>query len=130
MDFIDRTLDYLEGNLDLFARFTVDFMPEKNKSLTIRRTPSAPSARFMDGSRDDVISFQILVKHPRQTEAIKTLQDIIDTLESLEEGTIQSVNGSFDFINCDLYTNMTLVERDERKNFIYTALFNANLFIK
>lgn len=129
MDFIDRLLDYLETNMNLFTKFSVDFLPSSNQAITIRRTPSAPLTRYLDNSRDDVLSFQILVKHKKQTEAINTLQSIITTLEGLEEGAIQSQNNSFEFLKCELYTSLTLVEKDEKGCFIYTALFNTTLFI-
>lgn len=130
MDLIDRILDYLEGNMTLFTTFTVDVLRESHEALAIRRTPSAPSMRFLDDSRDDVIAFQILVKHKNQFKAILTINEIVKALEGLKENEIVSNENSFEFLKCELYTNPLLVEQDKRGSYVYSALFNAEVFIE
>lgn len=128
-DFIDDMATYLEFNMDLFANLTVDILPDTDNALTIRRTPSAPSGRYMDASKDWIISFQILVKHQEQWQAIQTMNDITIHLDQLGPDTlILPDDASYQFIKCEAYTMPVLVEKDSRGSYIYSALFNATIY--
>jgi hypothetical protein len=130
-DFIDDVANYLEAKLDLFTSFTVDMLPDDPNALTIRRTPSAPAGRYLDGSKEWVISFQILVKHKDQWRAIQAINEITVHLDELgPDALIMPADSSYDFTKCEVYTMPVLVEKDSRKSYIYSALFNATLLKK
>ncbi|WP_404358501.1 minor capsid protein [Cytobacillus firmus] len=124
-DFIDDMANHLEANFSLFDALSVDVLPEDLNAITIRRTPAAPSERFMDGSRDWIISFQILVKHQNQGQAIDTINELTIYLDELGPNTIIPADGSYQFIKSEIYTMPLLVEKDSRGSYIYSVLFNA-----
>lgn len=119
-------MDYLEANLTLFTTFKQDILSAEDNALTIRLAPSAPSERFYDTSKENVISFQILSKHTNQFLALQTLYDISKVLENILD--LPSQNGSYTFSKIELYTNPTWVNKTEQNAHIYTALFNAHIF--
>ncbi|MGV3265631.1 phage tail terminator protein [Cytobacillus pseudoceanisediminis] len=126
-DFIDDLANHLEAKFSLFDSFSVDVLPEDLNALTIRRTPAAPLGRFMDGSRDWVIAFQILVKHQNQVHAIDTINELTVYLDELGINAIIPVDGSYQFIKSEISTMPLLVEKDSRGSYIYSALFNATI---
>ncbi|EFV79279.1 hypothetical protein HMPREF1013_00195 [Bacillus sp. 2_A_57_CT2] len=126
-DFIDDMANHLEAKFTLFDSFSVDVLPEDLNALTIRRTPAAPLERFLDGSRDWVIAFQILVKHQNQGQAIDTMNELAVYLDGLGPNAVTSADGSYRFIKSEIYTMPLLVEKDSRGSHIYSALFSATI---
>ncbi|MFD5849702.1 minor capsid protein [Cytobacillus pseudoceanisediminis] len=126
-DFIDDMANHLEANFSLFDALSVDVLPEDLNAITIRRTPATPSERFMDGSRDWIIAFQILVKHQNQGQAIDTMNQLTIYLDELGKDAVIPADGSYQFIKSEIYTMPILVEKDSRGSYIYSALFNATL---
>lgn len=126
-DFIDDMANHLERELSLFDALTVDVLPEDPNAITIRRTPSAPLERFIDGAKDWIIAFQILVKHKNQGQAIDTMNDIAVYLDELGPDAVIPADGSYQFIKSEIYTMPILVEKDNRGSYIYSTLFNATL---
>lgn len=126
-DFIDDMANHLEANLALFDTLSVDVLPEDLNAITIRRTPAAPLERFMDGSRDWIIAFQILVKHQNQGQAIDTMNEITVHLDELGPDAVIPADGSYQFIKSEIYTMPILVEKDKKGSYIYSTLFNATL---
>lgn len=123
MDLLDRLLDKLEEQ-SLFSSISVDVLLADDNTIALRQTPSSPLTRFLDNSKDDEFSFQIIVKNADQKTSIDTLQSIKEVLEKLND--LQSLDNSFTFIKCETYVNPTLVEKDSRGSYIYTALFKIN----
>jgi hypothetical protein len=122
VNFIDAIMDHLESNLDLFKTFKADILGEDDDALAIKRIPSSPNMRFMDGSRDDVVAFQVLVRNKDQLKAINTIVAISNALESLPELIIDEGQ----LIKCELYSLPTIVGSD-RELYLYSALFNATI---
>lgn len=122
MDLLDRMIDSIE-TLNLFTTFSIDVMKDNDNALTIRQAPSSPSIRFLDNSFDNVLLFQILVKHTDQKIAINTLEIISNHIENISK--LPSNDGSYEFIKCEKYTNPLLVEKSDRGFYIYTAMFQT-----
>jgi hypothetical protein len=127
-DFIDDMANHLESNLTLFDAISVDVLPEDSNAITIRRTPSAPGTRYLDETKEWVVAFQVLVKHQEQWQSIQTINDITIHLDKLGPSAVFPADGSYKFTKCEIYTMPTLVEKDSRGSYIYTALFNATIF--
>ncbi|WP_368298390.1 minor capsid protein [Cytobacillus firmus] len=124
-DFIDDLANHIESKFTLFDSLTVDVLPEDLNAITIRRTPAAPLERYLDGSRDWIIAFQILVKHQNQGQAIDAMNQLTIYLDELGPNAVTSADGSYLFIKSEIYTMPILVEKDSRGSYIYSALFNA-----
>jgi hypothetical protein len=127
-DFIDDMASHLEANLSLFTSLSVDVLPEDLNAITIRRTPSAPGTRYLDETKEWVMAFQVLVKHQEQWQSIQTMNEIAIHLDQLAPNAVIPADGSYEFTKCEIYTMPTLVEKDSRGSYIYTALFNAIIF--
>lgn len=120
---IDDIADFIEQNMpNLFTKIVIDMLSEDDMAITLRHSPSAPSNRFFDQSFDNVLAFQILVKHPKQRTALVTISEMALLLERLDT----KVEG---LIKCELNVNPTLVEQTAKGNYIYTALFNVTYHI-
>jgi hypothetical protein len=122
----DDILNYLETkqqSLGLFTTFKVDILGEEDNALTIRSTPSAPGSRFYNGARDDQIQFQILVRHLNQSTALQVINNIAIELEKM----VLPNTASYQFIDCSIYLYPTLVEKNDRGAYLYSALFQATI---
>jgi hypothetical protein len=127
-DFIDDVANYLEAKLDLFTSVSVDVLPDDPNALTIRRTPSAPGSRYLDGSKEWAIGFQILVRHKDQWRAIQEINEITVHLDELgPDALIVAADLSYRFVKCEVTTMPVLVEKDSKKNYLYSALFQATI---
>lgn len=122
MRFFDAIMNHLETNLVLFTTFKSDLLGEDDNALAIRRIPSSPNNRFLDGSRDDVIAFQVLVRNKEQLKSIQTIEAILNALENLPKLVIDEGQ----LIKCEVYVHPTLVQ-SERESYLYSALFNATI---
>lgn len=125
MAFLDDLANNLEYNLSLFTTFKIDILSEDDNALTLRRYQSGPSQRFMNNSRDDVIGIQVLSQNQDQQVAVNTLETITDYLEKLT--SLTSSDGSYQFLNCNIYVHPLLVEKTDHGNYLYSALFQANI---
>ncbi|WP_017379740.1 phage tail terminator protein [Paenisporosarcina sp. TG-14] len=126
MDFMDRLLDKIESEFDLFGSSIVIGGLNDGNSIAVRRIPSPPRNRFMDGNRTEEYGVQLLVKHRDGRIATSTTQEISDLLETLEE--LSSNDGSFSFVKMECTTLPNWVETTNGKEQVYTALFVAELY--
>src|SRR4051794_28814738 len=122
MDFIARIKDYLTNNVSLNAPITTPLLSVDSKSIAIRQTPSSMNSRYVDGKTLN-FSFQVLVKDTSHITANNTTQSIFIALDGLSKGSILSADGSFLMINCECSTLPNFVEKTDKNEFIYTALF-------
>jgi hypothetical protein len=127
MGFLDDLAGNVEANMQLFTTFKVDVLDSENNALTIRRYQSGPSVRFIDRSRDDLIGLQVLVRNESQQIASDTIEAITDYLEMLKEGAVTSSDGSYQFLNCDIYIHPLLVEKSDANAYLYSAIFQATI---
>lgn len=124
MDFLDRVLDYLEGQMGV--TFEVGVLGSNVPSYAIRQTPSTVMDRYKDKGKTYSYSFQILVKDSDQLNAIQKAHQTFNLLDAKTSG-INSSDNSFTLINLECTTLPNFVEKNEHNEFMYTALFEAEL---
>lgn len=127
MDFLDRLIDYIEDNITLSTAMVTGSLNQARQSIAIRPTPSSMGNRFMNKDTTREYSFQILIKDPNQIKANSTLHDIASLLDGLGNNAIPSDNDSYQFINCKVYVLPNHVETTAHNEYIYTAMFTAEL---
>lgn len=129
MDFLDRLIDKV-ADIGTFAGSNIDVGTlSSDNCLCIRPAPSAQPLKYYDFSSYVFFNFQVLVRHSEQPMSYNTMQKVTSILDNLVKGDITSHNDSFNFIKCRVTTPTNFVEVDNH-GFIYTALFQAELFVK
>lgn len=127
MDFLDRLMDFIEQNVQLNAVLKSGKLDEEEKAISIIPTPASMGARFMDAGKTHEYTFQVLTKDPDQVLVRKVLYDITSLLDGLSNSAIKSENGSYVFVKSEVYVLPHYVETTEHDNYIYTAMFTAEL---
>lgn len=127
MDFLDRLKEYMEANILLNAPITFGVLDSISSSIAIRQTPGTVLNRYTNNGKTFEFSFQVLVKDENHKTAYDTIQAIFEALDGLLNDSIQSQDGSFSFIKCECYTLPNFVEKTDHDEYIYTALFIAEL---
>lgn len=127
MDFLDRLIDYIEDNVELKTYLRIGKLSADSESISIRPTPSGIAARYANEGVNREYGFQILIKGTNQLKVISTLESITSSLDGLKSGDIRSSNNSFDLVSCKVYTTPNYVEETDREEYIYTAMFIAEL---
>lgn len=129
MDFLLRVKEHIENNLSLYSTIALGILLDGN-SIAIRPTPSTPPTRYLEKSKVVTYQFQILTKHSTGITAYNELEEINKLLDDLGPMTIKSNNGSFVFNKCEVYTSPNFVEKSTGGEMIFTALYQAELYIK
>ena len=127
MDFLDRVKEYIEQNVTLNAPIVFGLLDTAPSSIAIRQTPSSMNDRYTDNGKTFIFAFQVLVKDVDHLTAYNTLQNIFDVLDGLGKDAIPSQDGSYVFVKCECYTLPNLVEKTDKSEYIYTAIFHAEL---
>ncbi|WP_161491008.1 minor capsid protein [Anoxybacillus sp. UARK-01] len=126
MDFLARVKDYLAANIELNAPITTPILSVDSSSIAIRQTPSSINSRYVEGKITN-FSFQVLVKDTSHVKAYNTIQAVFKALDGLPKGSITSYDGSFSFIKCECTTLPNFVEKTDKNEYIYTAIFQSEL---
>jgi Bacteriophage minor capsid protein len=127
MDFLDRVKEFLQARVTLNAPIIFGVLDSSTSSIAIRQTPSSVLNRYSDRGKTFEFSFQVLVKDINHKKAYDTIQAIFEALDGLPNDSIQSQDGSFSFIKCECYTLPNFVEKTGQNEYIYTAIFHAEL---
>ena len=127
MDFLDRVKEYIEQNVTLNAPIVFGLLDTAPSSIAIRQTPSSMNDRYTDNGKTFIFAFQVLVKDVDHLTAYNTLQNIFDVLDGLGKDAIPSQDGSYAFVKCECYTLPNFVEKTDKSEYIYTAIFHAEL---
>lgn len=111
---------YLSANLSLYAPIALSGLDSASNSISIYSMPTASGERFYDNERPRQVMFQMLTKHKEQKMAMDTLEDIANALERI----------SFDIVgyrleNCEVYSEPSFLEKNDKNEYIFTAAFNA-----
>ena len=126
MDFLDRMLDQLETNVELFTFVKRGTLQDGN-SIAVRSTPTPPNTTYLNKDRIDNYGFQFLVRHKDIIIAENTIQLIYQYLINRDD--IESQNDSFKLIKIDVSTMPNYIGTNERQEYEYTAIFQAELEI-
>lgn len=127
MDFLDRLMDFIEEHVTLNAELKSGKLDEEEHAITIMPTPSSMGARFMDKGKTHEYSFQVLAKDPDQVAVRRILYEITSLLDGLSNSAIKSENDSYIFVKSEVYVLPHYVETTDQGNYIYTAMFTAEL---
>ena len=124
-DFLLSVIDHVDTP-KLFATVKIGSLDATGKAIAVRMIPSGRGERYFEGSTKKV-NFQFLTKSKNQLEAINGLEKIADKLSDVRNDGIPSLTGKFALLSCDIYTTLNLVEKTNTNEYIYTALFTAEL---
>lgn len=127
MDFLDRVKEYIEQNATLNAPIVFGLLDSASSSVAIRQTPSSVNDRYTDSGKTFTFAFQVLVKDTNHLTAYNVIQSLFDALDGLEKDAIPSQDGSYTFVKCECYTLPNFVEKTNKNEYIYTAIFHAEL---
>ena len=127
MDFLDRVKEYLEQNATLNAPIVFGLLDTTPSSIAIRQTPSSINDRYTDNEKTFIFAFQVLVKDVNHLTAYNVVQNIFNVLDGLGKDEIPSQDGSYTFVKCECYTLPNFVEKTDKNEYIYTAIFYAEL---
>jgi Bacteriophage minor capsid protein len=125
MDFVDRLLDAIEKDLNLFTYIVKGSLVDGN-SISASEYPTSPNTNYYDKSKIQTIGLQIRVKNKDKLIAETTIHAINDYLDG--KTNVFSQNDSFQLIVIETYTAPNFVETNDRNEHIYTALFQADLY--
>lgn len=109
--YIDELLTYIEKTVPLYTSISVGGTTLSEKSIAFRIMPVSPGNRFFNGQRERNIQFQIITKSDIQLQALNTLEDISDALESS---------------NCLVITEPSYLY-EENKIYYYNASFRSHI---
>lgn len=121
-NFYESLKEYLEENLSLHAPIALGGLTSANESIALVSMPSPSDQLFYDRKRPRIIQFQILTKSVKHKTAMNKLEEIA----SLLDGGFFVVEG-YVFDGCEVYSEPSYLETTEKKEFIYTAAFRAEL---
>ncbi|PGH85770.1 minor capsid protein [Bacillus thuringiensis] len=130
--FIDAVIERLETELSsnvLYAVIRQDMLDQTNDSIAIRVIPSPPGETYFEGSTYQ-IQFQILTKSKDQKKAIQAIERMSYTLDKLYNQGIVSLDDTFTFLSCEVYVQPAFVEKTVASEYVYTALFRAEIIMK
>lgn len=123
MSFFYTVTDHLKEAGLLYAPLKLDLLDTSTESISFRFIPVSPAQKMFDGEIRNV-QFQISTKSKNQVKAFDALSAIRDALE-LKNDELQAEN--FKLIVSECYTEPSFVEKTSASEFIYTALFRAEL---
>jgi Bacteriophage minor capsid protein len=127
MDFLNRVKEYIEQNVTLNAPIVFGLLDSASSSVAIRQTPSSMNDRYTDGGKTFIFAFQVLVKDINHLTAYNVIQGIFNALDGLGKDAIPSQDGSYTFVKCECYTLPNFVEKTDKNEYIYTAIFHSEL---
>ncbi|PHB11469.1 minor capsid protein [Bacillus pseudomycoides] len=98
------------------------------KSIAIRMTPSALGEQYFEG---EIINkqFQLLVKSDNQLETTNAIEAMTRELNNVQRRTFNAVDNSYTLRRLNVYVEPSFVEKTAANEYIYTALFSAELEI-
>lgn len=127
MDFIIRTKEFLESELDLGASIEPASLSPEGRSIAIREAPGTIAQSYQNGENYN-LNFQILARDSDFIGVTNLIHMITKKLNRLPNDSIVSQDGSFIFVTCRVTTLPNYVEKTN-EGYIFTALFNAELEI-
>ncbi|HFR4182852.1 MULTISPECIES: phage tail terminator protein [Bacillus] len=117
----------------MFAPVKVDVLDiglnnTTRKSIAIRIIPSAPGEQYFDGEIKKK-QFQILLKSENQLEVNTSTEAIAEELNNVHRREFHAVDNSYTLRRLNIYVEPNFVDKLASNEYIYTALFVAELEI-
>lgn len=110
VDYFRELTEKIEEELSLDKPINLGRLTTNRESIALRIMPGG-SESYYAGKRSRNINFQVLVKSEKQTEAINTIEKIVDKL-------IEN--------DCDMYSEPSYLQSDEQ-GYIYTTALTAHI---
>ena len=110
VDLCERAADWLryKGFKDVFVKRLDQFSGKE--AIVIRPFPTTTVGRYFDRERDEQYIYQITVRRRSEQKAI---EDCYAVAEALNEAYLPSTNGSYIFIDQEIYTEPQQQELEE-----------------
>lgn len=118
MDVITAIASYLSANVTLNGAINTPLLKDGN-NIALRLTPSSINTEYIEGYTGDV-AFQLLVQDASNSKAMNVCQDIYKALHGNKEAISNCIS-----LRCTTLPNW--VEKTDKNNHIYTALFVAEI---
>ncbi|MGG1339884.1 minor capsid protein [Bacillus toyonensis] len=117
----------------MFAPVKVDVLDigtnnTPRKSIAIRMIPSVPGEQYFDGEIKKK-QFQILLKSENQLEVNTSAEAIAEELNNVHRREFHTVDNSHILRRLNIYVEPNFVDKLGSNEYIYTALFVAELEI-
>jgi hypothetical protein len=132
---IESVKKHLTTNLSkdiMFAPIKVDLLDigtnnTPKKSIAIRMAPSALGEQYFEG---EIINkqFQMLFKSDIQLEVNNTAEAIARELNNVHRRVFHAIDGSYTLSLLNVYVEPNFVEKTAANEYIYTAIFKAELY--
>ena len=110
VDYFRELAKKIEEELSLDKPINLGRLTVDKESIALRIMPGG-SESYYAGKRSRNINFQILVKSEKQTQAINTIEKIVDKLIKND---------------CDVYSEPSYLQSDEQ-GYTYTAALTAHI---
>ncbi|SCM96380.1 Uncharacterized protein BWINRASL_03478 [Bacillus mycoides] len=133
---IESVKKHLTTNLSkdiMFAPVKVDLLDigtnnTPKKSIAIRVTPSALGEQYF---KNEIINkqFQVLVKSDNQLEVNNTTEEIARELNNVHRRVFHAIDGPYTLSLLNVYVEPNFVEKTAANEYVYTAIFKAELYI-
>ncbi len=129
LDFSNRMIEALESNVQLPSRIDIPII-KNDEGIAFMFTPVGPvKQKFYNGDMLQRCAFQLTMKSLDQELIINTFNAINAYVFSLNEGDIQSQNGSFKFNEATVSSTPVYLGQ-ENSRYIYASNYEAELLIK
>lgn len=124
LDFLDCLADEIES---LQSTPVSVGLLDVGESISVSQMQGGDERRFFNGARDKNMNIQIAIKGKNSSNCYDNLSNIA---YSLSNSTINSKNGSYEFLDMNYNGEVSLISQDEDKYFIYAVNMIASLHIK
>lgn len=126
VDFLEAIKAYINDPLPVHNPIKFGGLDIEETGVAIRIIPVGPGERYFEG-RTDLVNFQVLTKFGSQGEAINKVSSIAEKLTQVKRGQIPFPGGVYEILNCDVYTAPNEVEKNAKNQYLWTALFTAEI---
>lgn len=125
MDFLDRLNESINSIPELPLKIRKGFLSEK-ESLAITPIPGGYiSQRFYDGSKEEILNYEIAMKSNDGSKVEATLWKIADFIEKLNE--LDSQNNSFSFMNITIASKPFIGPNETQDWFVFLLDIQAKI---
>lgn len=111
----------LQDELVLYSQIALNNLTADTESIAIRSMPTNAAGVDYQRSKPRMQLFQILTKSTNQKRAMNTLESIAEHLNALV------IDAAAGLIICEVYAEPRYLETTDKKEFIFTAAFKAEI---
>ena len=129
MDFLNRLKEYLEGLPFTPSVIRIGTFDENTDSIALRLSPGSINDRDLESGKVYNFSFQILVHKKNHLVAYETIMKIMNELDNIDKSKINTDESKYYLILIECTTTPNYVQKTNYGE-LYTAIFNAELYVK